>query len=143
MEEERRNSRIALLRELEQLAREMEKAKELPKLIEIEKKRYDSIEEQLRALCKGKFQDVTIETFDDFGEECNAMFDRVIAREKDSIERSLIAVNEVLSKSKADGGGAFILQDTRKRKAEEEEEEKDERAQEKKETPSSTPNTAE
>ena len=97
-EEQKKQNRMKLLREYEALAGEMEERKKYPILIEKEKEKLREVEERLRKMCGGKFG--KIETFEDFGEELNELFDRVVAKERDAQQRTLLAANELLTKRK-------------------------------------------
>ena len=98
-EENIRNAKLKLLAEYEKMADECEQAKRLPKEIEQEKKELAAIEEQLRELFKGRFEDVEINSFEDFGEECNTAFDHLIAHENNVRKRALLEAKEVMEKA--------------------------------------------
>ena len=108
---------MKLLREYEALAREMEERKMYPILIEKEKEKLREVEERLRKMCGVKFG--KIETFEDFGEELNELFDRVVEKERDAQQRTLMAANDLLTKRKEPNFEA-------KEEEEEEEEDKEE-----------------
>ena len=97
-EEQKKQNRMKLLREYEALAGEMEERKKYPILIEKEKEKLREVEERLRKMCGGKFG--KIETFEDFGEELNELFDRVVEKERDAQQRTLMAANDLLTKRK-------------------------------------------
>jgi len=122
-EEEKRKNRLKLLGEYEALASQMEEVKKYPEEIKKEEK-MNEVEAELKKMCESKFGDVKIETFEDFGEEINAQFDRIIAKEKNLQEKTLLAANELLTKK----GGAFAHDvNDRKRKEPMEKEEEEER----------------
>ena len=136
--EEKRRNRVKLLEEYEKLASQMEEIKKYPEEIKKEEEKMRLVEARLRKMCEGKFVDVKIETFEDFGKEMNAHFDRVIAKEKDLERRTVLAANELLTKK----SGAFAHNvDDRKRKEpeEQEEEEEEEKGEEKEEIEPTTP----
>ena len=97
-EEQKKQNRMKLLREYEALAGEMEERKKYPILIEKEKEKLREVEERLRKMCGEKFG--KIETFEDFGEELNELFDRVVEKERDAQQRTLMAANDLLTKRK-------------------------------------------
>ena len=120
--EEKRRNRVKLLQEYQKLATQMEEIKKYPEEIKKEEEQMRLVEVRLRKMCEGKFVDVKIERFEDFGKEMNALFDRVIAKEKDLERRTVLAANELLTKK----SGAFAHDvDDRKRKEPEEEEEEE------------------
>jgi hypothetical protein len=122
-EEEKRKNRLKLLEEYEALASQMEEVKKYPEEIKKEEEKMNEVEAKLKKMCEGKFGDVKIEKFEDFGEEINAQFDRIIAKEKNLQEKTLLAANELLTKK----GGAFAHDvNDRKRKEPMEKEEEEE-----------------
>ena len=125
-EEQKKQNRMKLLREYEALAGEMEERKKYPILIEKEKEKLREVEERLRKMCGEKFG--KIETFEDFGEELNELFDRVVEKERDAQQRTLMAANDLLTKRKEPNF-----------KAKEEDEDDDEEEDEEEEVELTTP----
>lgn len=78
-----------------------------------------------------------IETFEDFGKEMNAHFDRVIAKEKDLERRTVLAANELSTKKS--GAFAHDVDDRKRKEPEEQEEEEEEKGEEKEEIEPTTP----
>ena len=135
--EEKRRNRVKLLEEYEKLASQMEEIKKYPEEIKKEEEKMRLVEARLRKMCEGKFVDVKIETFEDFGKEMNAHFDRVIAKEKDLERRTVLAANELLTKKS--GAFAHDVDDRKRKEPEEQEEEEEEKGEKKEEIEPTTP----